>query len=367
MGVRVPLRPLRPRGRSEIPRASSRSHTDRQGAAFAAVTTEFFPDAAAHAFRDARQEVARPPAGPGRTRHDPHDGCSRTGRSADSRRVSAPRPAAPLPLAICVTALLAGGCTHRQLARSTALTAGTVVDIQYETVLNNLARMSCNPGDLPSHIDLADGVVQVSDEASFGRAGGFDALDVSGAGGFGIDRYGPAAGRQISEQWGADATTDPQRLVDLQDLYRAALGLDPLPPPLAIALLRRDDERSGRNLDAGEPSAPEGLAGPDPEGGGSGSGSSGGSSGSGGSSSGSRRVPIEVLLADVPQPGWFGIGCKDDVPDCACHVGRHGDRYVWVTPHGLPDLSRFTVTVLAVVKFEPGPTGGGSSGLVVTP
>ncbi len=272
-----------------------------------------------------------------------------------------------LLLAACVGT----GCTHRQLARSTADTAGTVVDIQYETVLNNLARMSACPDDLPSHIDLADGVVQVSDEASFGRAGGFDVLPIDG--GFGLDRFGPAAGRQISEQWGADATTDPQRLVDLQDLYRAALGLPPLPPPTAIALLRKDDERSGRNVGSSPARGSEvdALAAPsagddDGASGGSGSGGSGsGGSGSGGSA-GPRKVPIEVLLSDVPPPGWYGLGCKEDVPECACHVGRHGNRYAWVTPAGLGGLSRFTVTVLAVVKFKPGPTGG-SSGLVVTP
>ena len=262
-------------------------------------------------------------------------------------------------------------------------TAATVVDIQYETVLNNLARMAANPADLPSHLDLADGVVQVSDEASFGRAGGFDSL-AGGGGGFGIDRFGPAAGRQISEQWGADATTDPQRLVDLQDLYRCALGLPPLPPPLAIALLRDEQERSGETVGGssggsgsggGSGGSPDDAGSPpddSPAGGGSSDGNSsdGGSSGGGGSGggSGNRRVPIDVLLNDVPPPGWFGVGCEDDVPDCACYVGRHGDRYAWVLPGGMPGLSRFTVTVLSVVKFKPGPGGGGGSGgLVVTP
>ncbi|QDT14315.1 hypothetical protein [Alienimonas californiensis] len=240
-----------------------------------------------------------------------------------------------------------------------------MVDIQYETVLNNLARMHRNPCDLPSHIDLADGVVQISDEASFGRAGGFEALPVDG--GFGISQFGPAAGRQVSEQWGADATTDPQRLVDLQDLYRAAMGLAPLPPPTAIALLRKEDERSGRNVDATPMRGTEtdALAAPS-EGDDDGSSEGSGSSSSSGSSSGPRRVPIEVLLSDVPPPGWYGVGSKKDVPECACHVGCCGGTYVWVTPDGLPSLSRFTVTVLAVVKFKPGPSGGGS-GLVVTP
>ncbi|MFH5805649.1 hypothetical protein [Alienimonas sp. DA493] len=274
-----------------------------------------------------------------------------------------------LAAALCASlGLLPTGCTHRQLVESTTLTAGTVVDIQYRTVLNNLARMHRNPCDLPSHIDLADGVVQVSDEASFGRAGGFDWADVPGAGGFGIDRYGPAFGRQVSEQWGADATTDPQRLVDLQDLYRAAMGLPPLPPPTAIALLRKEDERSGRNIDSSPVRGTEvdALAAPsEGDDDGSSGGGSGGSSSSG-ASPGPRRVPIEVLLSDVPPPGWYGVGGKQDVPKCACHVGRCGDTYVWVTPDGLPSLSRFTVTALAVVKFKPGPASG-DSGLAVTP
>ena len=271
-----------------------------------------------------------------------------------------------LLLPLLAAALLVTGCTHRKLADSTVLTAGTVVDIQYRTVLCNLARMSCRPEDLPSHIDLADGVVQVSDGVGFGQSGGFDATD---AGLFGIDRYGPSGSRQVSEQWGADATTDPQRLVELQDLYRAALGLPPLAPPIAIALLREDDERAGRTLrsndDAGGSDA-GGSGGGESGGSGSSSNGSGSSSKSAGGGTGSRKVPVDLLLADVPAPGWFGLGSKGDVPDDACHVGRHGDRYAWVTPRGVGGLSRFTVLVLAVVKLQPGPGGDSDSGLVVT-
>ena len=53
------------------------------------------------------------------------------------------------------------GCTHRQLARSTVRATGTVMDIQYHTVLTNLALMSRHPEALPSHIDLADGIASV--------------------------------------------------------------------------------------------------------------------------------------------------------------------------------------------------------------
>jgi hypothetical protein len=80
-------------------------------------------------------------------------------------------------------------------------------------------------------------------------------------------------------------------------------------------------------------------------------------------------VPIEILMADVPPPGWFCLGGKKDVPRDAMYVGRFGDRYAWVTAEGVAPLARFTVTVLSVVKFKPagaGAGGGGKRGLAVT-
>ncbi len=86
-------------------------------------------------------------------------------------------------------------------------------------------------------------------------------------------------------------------------------------------------------------------------------------SGGDGSSGGDhRRVPIEILLTDVPSPGWHHVCYKKDVPRDACYVGCYG---LWVTPGGMAALSRFTVTVLAVVKYHPG-AGGKSHGQAVT-
>jgi hypothetical protein len=64
-------------------------------------------------------------------------------------------------------------------------------------------------------------------------------------------------------------------------------------------------------------------------------------------------VPIELVLSDVPPPGWFHVGGKKDVPKDACYVGRYKYCYVWVTSDGMLDLSRFTVAVLAAVRLEP--------------
>lgn len=250
-------------------------------------------------------------------------------------------------VALCAAVI---GCTHRQLARSTVLTTGTVMDIHYQIVLNNLALLSRHPEALPSHIDLADGVVQVSDEAAFGTSGGFTTTP----GRLDIDQVGPSGRRNISEQWGTDAITDPQRLTGLQDLYRAALGLPPLPPPNTVAYLRTQTQqlhgsRESGSLDGHSTDDGTGGDGLDPsEGGG-----------------GDRQVPIEVLLSDVPEPGWFNLGSKRDIPKDACYIGRCGDRYAWVTPEGMPGLSRFTVTVLGAVKLAPGQSRR-TSGLAFT-
>lgn len=254
------------------------------------------------------------------------------------------------------------GCTHCSLTRNTVLTTTTITDIKYTEVLNNLAMFSCHPETLPNHVHLADGVVQINDRAGFGQSGGFTLFEGSI---FGFDQFGPDAQRQVTEQWGTDATTDPERLTELQDLYRAAFGLTPLPPPNSISYLRQKESETNKASDK-----KMGDSSTDSSGGPSGTTSKGGGGStppSGGSSSGDhgRHVPIEVLLTDVPPPGWFHVGCKKDVPKGACYVGHWGDRYSWVTADGVPQLARFTVTVLNVIKLKPG-DGGGGHGLAVT-
>lgn len=225
------------------------------------------------------------------------------------------------------------------------------MDIQFNSVLSNLAKMSVHPECVPSHVHLADGVVQVNDQAGFGQSGGFTTF---GGSDFGIDRFGPSAQRRLTEQWGTDATTDPERLYDLQQLYRVALGLSPLPPPNAIAYLRRDVADKGLVQAAFQS--------------GSGSSDGGSQSGSGSSGNSSQRgpIPLEILLTDVPPPGWYGLGDKDDVPEDACYIGHYGCRYAWVTPCGMAELTQFTISVLAVIRLSPDEAASTGGGLAVT-
>lgn len=253
--------------------------------------------------------------------------------------------------AAAVAAAAIAGCTHTQLTKSTVGAVGTVTEIHYRSVLMNLAMFAGNPDALPNHIRLADGVVQINDELGFGNAGGFT---TRGTMDFGIDRYGPFGSRQIVEQWGSDAIGDPVDLKSLQDLYRAALGLPPLPDPNAIAYLKRTQGEASGAGGGGSATSPA-SASVDPT-----------STAGGPAGSEKTTVPIGILLRDVPPPGWFGLGGKRDVPKDACYVGRWCDRYAWVTRDGLPELSRFTLAVLNVVKFEATGRGGDTSSLAVT-
>jgi hypothetical protein len=225
-----------------------------------------------------------------------------------------------LVLALPAGVVTLAGCTHHQLNRSMVPITGTVMDIQYRVVLMNLAKLSCQPEPLPDHADLADGFVQINDRLGFGDSGGF--TFITGQSGFGLEWFGPSGQRQITEQWGADATTDPQRLIDLQELYRAALGLPALPPPHAIAYLRgQRDQAAPRSGDK----PPSGMGPTDTNASGvvqmamSREAPSKPSSGASPESY-ARRVPIEILLIDVPPPGWFHVGKKQDVPRDACYV-----------------------------------------------
>jgi len=284
----------------------------------------------------------------------------------------------------CVAALamvtaLFSGCVHRQLERNTALAATTVGNIQYRMVLDNIAMMSCDPANLPSHVRLADGTVQISNQASIGEPGGFTFLSGSN---FGIERLGPAASTKVSEQWGTDAVEDPIQVFALQSIYRKAFGLQSLEEPNFItagkkARNRKASSNSGSGDDREENKGSEQSDGNDNDS------TNGGSStpeelpspsqdrtaarSGRGRSSDQERVSADLDASDFDIPvGWFAIGCKKDVPKNACYVGQFRDRYAWVMPGDVHNLAKFTLAVLTITKLESGEAGS-KSGLMFTP
>ncbi len=225
----------------------------------------------------------------------------------------------------CLALLALASCTHVQLTASTVSTATTVMEIEYQMVMDNLAHMVRNPATLPSEIRIKQGTVQVSDEL------GIYQLQASGSTGgtFG----GPRAERTVSEQWGADAISDPRAVKELQDVYRAAMQLPPMTTPDFLTL---DQARK-----AAQGSTKKGPG------------------------SGHDDAPAIDLQRDVPH-GWFHTGTKGQVPGDAAYVGHSGDRWVWVIPDELDGLSRFTMVVLFVTKLGPGEHDDTGAGLMYT-
>jgi len=247
-------------------------------------------------------------------------------------------------LALLATLVLTG-CTHRQLSRSMVQQASTVMDIEYQMVLDNIAMFTANPAVLPWHIRINDGTVQVNDE------GGMPELGVQWGGTPGFTR-GIRAVRSVTEQWGAHAIIDPLAVKTLQDIYRQAIGLAPMPdPPILAQITAIEKQRQSPSAEtpkadasgeaaAGAEQLPPGRESDQPA----------------EVEDFSRGTPYEGsplarLRGNIAVPvGWFCAGRKCDVPEEACYVGHHGDHYVWVMPEHVEDLSHFTLIILSITK-----------------
>jgi len=251
-------------------------------------------------------------------------------------------------MAIIVIPLLLSGCTNRQLARSMVSQASTVMDIQYQMVLDNIAMIECNPSALPWHVRINDGVVQVNDQ------GGIAGLGVQWGASPNFTR-GPQASRSVTEQWGADAVTNPRIVKKLQDVYREVAGLPPDPDPLFFQFRldaqssnepHRDRNKAITDNDTGQEELPPGkLAASDKSYAGPGHAENQDASDE------KSKQAITWPEFEIPT-GWFHVGHKCDVPHNACYVGSHCDCYVWVTRDGLADFSRFSLIILAITSTQ---------------
>jgi hypothetical protein len=88
------------------------------------------------------------------------------------------------------------------------------------------------------------------------------------------------------------------------------------------------------------------------------SGASGGGGGGASGAGGKPPLPIYVPYFTFIKPGWYTVGKKKDVPKDACFVGHHCDTYVWVCPHQMDALNKFS---LAILDFYNVQNSGGSN------
>jgi hypothetical protein len=213
---------------------------------------------------------------------------------------------------ICLVASISGCRTHLSLRDNTLRTAGTLTDLNYQQVLDNLARFHDNPAAMPSFAVVNAGTVNVADQQSFNANATYaPTLTLGQQIGSGLPLlsllFNPSGQRNVTENWSLAPVTDIDNLRRIRCAYQ-----------LLVA---------GGTLD-------------------------------------SNCIPCQDLIKRfylgeqddldcVIPKGWYGVGCKKDVPECACYVGHCGKTYVWVNADGLDGLTRFTMTVIDLATGKP--------------
>jgi hypothetical protein len=200
---------------------------------------------------------------------------------------------------------LLSGCTHVTLRNDTVRTTNTLTDLYYQQVLDNLARFQDNPDTVPSFAVTTAGTVSILDTTGAGISPTYaPTLTLANQGGGALPiltlLFPFSAQRAVTENWSVTPITDADNLRRLRCAYRLVVMGEATP-----------------NYEFCRKQMKEFFAGE------------------------------EAALVDYfPPRGWYGVGCKKDVPKCACYVGSHDCTYVWVTPEGMNDLALFTMGAL---------------------
>jgi hypothetical protein len=215
-------------------------------------------------------------------------------------------------LLIFATAPFLSGClTHHALRQNTVCTASTLTDLNYQQVLDNVARFVVNPSIMPYFAVVNAGTVTVLDQKSASASATYNptlTFQQQGGGALPILSllFNPSASRSVTENWSLAPVTDVDNLRRIRCAFElVVLGRETTDCDDCKGLLKQ--------FYLGE----------------------------------SDR--LECL---IPR-GWFHVGGKKDVPKAACYVGRCGDVYVWVLPDGMEGLTRFTMTVLDLATGKP--------------
>jgi hypothetical protein len=201
---------------------------------------------------------------------------------------------------------LSGCCgTHLALRDDTVKASGTLTQLEFQQVLDNVARFHGNPDTLPSFAVATAGTVSLLDTSSAGISPTYSptlTFQQQGGGALPILSLLSAlsVSRALMDNWSLTPITNADNLRHLRCAYQL-LVLGEASPDYKNCV------KEMREFFEGEP----------PE------------------------------LADhFPPRGWYGVGGKKDVPREACYVGCHGCTYVWVTAEGMNGLAIFTLGVL---------------------
>jgi hypothetical protein len=213
---------------------------------------------------------------------------------------------------LVVLPLLAGCQTHLNLRNNSVKTTGTLADLNYQQILNNVAQFTADPATMPSVAVFNAGTVTVTDQKTANvNATGVPTISHGQQSGSGLPilslLFNPSVSRTVTENWSMSPVTD----IDNLRRIRCAMQL------LVLGGRETSDcDDCAKQLErfyVGE---------------------------------------MERTECQIPT-GWYSVGRKHDVPKDALYVAHHGDVYVWVNPQGLEGLTRFTMTVIDLATGKP--------------
>jgi hypothetical protein len=187
---------------------------------------------------------------------------------------------------------------------------GTLTELHYTEVLNNLAMISANPGALPYYSLATTGTGEVTDKISSPSTLTWKPLGTTWVP-FGLAQevLGLTPERDIRENWTLASTLYPEQLEAMHCVYLLTLG-------------NYDCGDCKKSLEPFFTFPDQGYAATKP------------------------KYPLRI-----PPPGWLGVGEKCDVPKNACYVGHYRHTYVWVTPDGIGGLTQVTLAILNIATF----------------
>jgi hypothetical protein len=218
-----------------------------------------------------------------------------------------------IPLASLVLCALLAGCTAVSLERRTANQAMTGTDMRYQLVLDTMAKMATNAGNLPSLGSATDGQAFVIDSINLDAKTALISLK-----GFNGEALNGTASRSPQNNWTIDPVHIPEQIRALQ--------------AACFWVLTGNSPKNGTSYDQTSYQFLQDF-----------------------------QVADELECLVDNQPGWFCVGCKDNAPKKCCYVGHHCNTYVWVTPDGLKGLSEFTLILTDIATIDPSTLHGSAT------
>jgi len=215
-----------------------------------------------------------------------------------------------LALAACVCS----GCTMLSLERETLVQSGTVIDLRYREIMDDLAMIAHDPSSLPAFSTIFVGTSQVTDTGQIGATTMWQhVVPMTSASiiqnGLASEMGSPQVSRTILQNWTLDPIIVPEKIEAMRCACRWVLFGPEQACSDCQGLLASPDQAPGPG----------------------------------------RHFGVADRLARLP-PGWIHAGKSTDVPVNPCYKAKCCDTWVWVMPEDMQGLAEFALIIQDIAR-----------------